>query len=154
MGKKIKRIVVSIILLIAIVIIFLPFFQKNQFGNLAKISMNPPPFPDKFLSTASTLGTMPYFQEDKIIDLKKAIWVVHMGTFKNENKARHLVNQLRQQGYRAFIQSNTSVLGNEVRVYVGPEFKRASALTLAKQIENQAHVRGRVVNFKPFILNS
>jgi len=154
MQKNIKQIILVITLLIATVIIFLPFFQKNKFLNESKTSINPPPFPDESLSMISIPGSMPYLQKDKLFDLKKPIWVIHIGTFKDKNNARRLVNELRQKGYRAFIQNNTSVLGSEIRVYVGPELKHASAVTLAKQIENQIHVHGIVVNFKPFVLSS
>lgn len=154
MQKRTKHIILSAILLIAVAIIFLPSFQKNKFGNKSQTLINPPPFPDQSLSMTSFQGAVSHFHEDKTIDLKKPIWVVHIGTFKDKNNARRLVNQLRQNGYSAFIQNNTSVLGVQIRVYVGHELKRASALALAKEIENQVHVHGAVVSFKPFVLNS
>lgn len=87
-----------------------------------------------------------------LIQLKNAAWVVQIGSFKNKANAFRLVNRLRANGYKAFIQQISLTFGENIRVYVGPEFKQASARTLADQLEQDLHIRGIVISYKPLTL--
>jgi DedD protein len=87
-----------------------------------------------------------------LLQLKDAAWVIQLGSFKNKANALHLVNQLRANGYRAFIQQVSSFLGEDIRVYVGPELKQASARAVANRLEQDLHVHGIVVSYKPLAL--
>lgn len=81
--------------------------------------------------------------------LKGEAWVVQMGSFKNKTNALRLVNHLRASGYQAFIQPAGS---NATRVFVGPEAKKVMAQTLMAKIENEVHIKGIIVDYKPFNL--
>lgn len=99
----------------------------------------------------------PYVQQaslnnNGLISLKAAGWVIQMGSFKNKTNALRLVNQLRAGGYRAFIQHTASSFGDSTRVFVGPEYKQASAFALADRLENDMHLRGIVISYKPLTL--
>ncbi len=91
-----------------------------------------------------------HFSEKKAGDLKKSAWVVQMGSFKDKSNAHRLVNQLKTSGFKAFTHEVTSPAGAvRTRVYIGPEFKQASAMKLSTKIEHEVKLRGFVVPYKP-----
>lgn len=94
-----------------------------------------------------------HFSEKNVTNLKKPAWVVQMGSFKDKSNAHHLVDQLRTAGFKAFTHEVTSPAGTiRTRVYIGPEFKQASALKLSTQAEHAIKLRGFVVPYKPLAL--
>lgn len=85
--------------------------------------------------------------------LKKSAWVVQLGSFKNKANARRLADRLRTAGYRAFMRDMKSAKGNaSTRVYIGPEFKQASAMKISSKLEQQMKLRGMVLTYKPLEL--
>lgn len=84
--------------------------------------------------------------------LKNPVWVIQIGSFSNKENALRLVNQLRTNGYRAFIQDVSTALGANTRVFVGPIVKQTSARALALQLETDMHIRGMVISYKPLML--
>lgn len=79
-------------------------------------------------------------------------WVIQIGSFKNRNNARHLVNELRAHGYHAFMQNTQTSLGNSTRVFVGPEGKHTSARKLAQELKQELKIEGIVLSFNPLSL--
>lgn len=70
-----------------------------------------------------------------------------------EANALRVVNNLRANGYRAFIQQISTTLGDDnTRVFVGPENKQSSARELAQKLESDMHLRGIVISYKPLAL--
>jgi len=90
--------------------------------------------------------------DDGLIKLKSAVWVIQIGSFKNKANALRVVNQLRANGYRAFIQQISTALGDHTRVFVGPENKRTSARALADRLRSEMHIQGIVISYKPLTL--
>lgn len=90
--------------------------------------------------------------KETLAKLKNSAWVVQIGSFKNKENAFRLVNQLRSNGYSAFIQQRKTAFGENTRVFVGPESKQALAQALASQLENEMHIRGIVISYKPLTL--
>lgn len=86
-----------------------------------------------------------------LMDLKSAAYVIQLGSFKQKANALRLVNKLRAKGYRAFIQSVDSSGGN-TRVFVGPEHQQASARLVASQLNKEMQLHGIVISYKPFTL--
>lgn len=77
-----------------------------------------------------------------------AAWVVQMGNFSIRQNAVHLANVLEASGYKAFIQDVTFSNGKvRTRVYIGPEFKQASATRLSKDIKQKLSMQGFVVPY-------
>lgn len=93
-----------------------------------------------------------FTEEDGLIRLKNAAWVIQIGSFKNKTNALRLVNKLRASGYRAFIQQTTTAFGNNTRVFVGPEHKRILAHALANRLQSEMHIQGIVISYKPLTL--
>ncbi len=90
---------------------------------------------------------------ENLANLKKPAWVVQMGSFKDKSNAHRMVDQLRSSGYKAFTHEVTSPKGVvRTRVYIGPEFKQASAQQLTAKIEHDVKLRGYVVPYKPMAL--
>lgn len=87
-----------------------------------------------------------------LLKLKKAAWVIQLGSFKNKAHALRLVNQLRAEGYRAFIQHVNVASGENTRVFVGPEHQEKAARQLASEINTSMKLRGIVISYKPFTL--
>lgn len=87
-------------------------------------------------------------------ELKKSAWVVQLGSFADKNNARRLADKLRAAGYKAFMKEVKAENGStkQTRVYIGPEFKQASAMKLSKKIEQQMNLRGFIVLYKPLEL--
>lgn len=90
--------------------------------------------------------------DNGLIELKNPVWVIQIGSFKNKANALRLVNQLRANGYRAFIQQVSNTFGENTRVFVGPESKHNSARALATRLESDMHIRGIVISYKPLAL--
>lgn len=90
---------------------------------------------------------------ENLANLKKQAWVVQMGSFKDKSNAHRMVDQLRSSGYKAFTHEVTSPKGVvRTRVYIGPEFKQASAQQLTAKIQRDVKLRGYVVPYKPMAL--
>ena len=91
-------------------------------------------------------------EDNGLFKLQQAAWVIQIGSFKNKTNAVKLANQLRAKGFKAFIQQVSTTIGDSTRVFVGPETKHASARAVAGQLENEMHLRGIVISYKPLAL--
>ncbi|HEU5280828.1 MAG TPA: SPOR domain-containing protein [Gammaproteobacteria bacterium] len=87
-----------------------------------------------------------------LLKLNQVAWVIQVGTFKQKGPAMRLVNQLRENGYRAFIQQLPSSDGNNTQVFVGPENRQHLARALATQLQDDMKVKGIVISYQPFNL--
>jgi DedD protein len=76
---------------------------------------------------------------------KSTAWAVQLGSFKDKNNARRLVDRLRKAGYQAFSQE----IHQQTRVYVGPEFKQTAAAKLSATVEQNLAMHGIVVMYSP-----
>tara|TARA_R110000868_G_scaffold138503_2_gene352676 strand:+ start:2016 stop:2843 length:828 start_codon:yes stop_codon:yes gene_type:complete len=87
-----------------------------------------------------------------LMQLNKAAWVIQMGSFKHKTNALKLVNKLRAKGYRAFIQRAELASGASTRVFVGPEHQQKSARIVAAELHQKMKLQGIVISYKPFRL--
>jgi cell division septation protein DedD len=97
-------------------------------------------------------GNTTKVSDNELFALKNAAWVIQMGSFKNKVHALRMVNRLRSSGYPAFIQKIGTPFGDSTRVFVGPQLKKDSAHAMAKKIDNDLHLRGIVISYKPLTL--
>jgi DedD protein len=104
--------------------------------------------------TVNKVKRIPYIHapidNNGLFKLTDAAWVIQVGSFKNKANALRVVNHLRANGYRAFIQQFSAA--ESTRVFVGPENRQASARELAQKLETDMHVRGIVISYKPLAL--
>jgi len=131
-----------------------------------KITFLPPPIKKHDAPVQSTPDNLKHNIEAELFNIKSQIvsntrqkiaeftavkasaWVVQLGVFKEKNNAVRLVNQLRANGYHAFLAKT----GETTKVFVGPENKQNAAHMLASRLEQEMHIHGIVVNYKPFTL--
>lgn len=94
-----------------------------------------------------------HFAQQHIVDPKKPAWVVQMGSFKDKSNAHRLADQLKASGFKVFTKVVTSPAGNvRTRVYIGPEFKQASAQQLTTKIQRETKLQGFVLPYKSIAL--
>ncbi len=121
---------------------------KTAKANLAK--------PVIYSKIASKSGITAYRQmpidNNGLVQLKQAAYVIQLGSFTEKTNALKLVNKLRAKGYRAFIQHTPGSVGENTRVFVGPEKQQASARLVATELEKEMQLHGIVISYKPFSL--
>ena len=90
---------------------------------------------------------------ETIAKLNTNAWAVQMGSFKNKQNARVLADRLRSAGFKAFTKEVTSPQGSvQTRVYIGPEFKQASAIKVNAEVQKLMNIQGMVVSYRPLAL--
>lgn len=72
------------------------------------------------------------------------MWAVQLGSFSNRDNAEGLADQLRKQGYAAFVSQVATANGTMHRVRVGPQKDRDGAEQMASRLAKVGH-QGRVV---------
>src|SRR3990167_6391573 len=158
MDRKIQYRISSIVVILAMVIGL--FFIIHKYDKVlikeAKLVESPP-------FTAKILQIVHYFSqsqppsvsliniEQNELNIKNAVWVIQMGSFKNKANAIRLLNHLRANGYRAFMQQASTRFGN-IRILVGPESQKTVAYALADRLNSNLHIRGIVMPYQPLIL--
>ncbi len=122
---------------------------KTVAKKLAKVAV-----PAKTLAsaTATALNLPKHDDNNGLLKLNQAVWVIQVGSFESKTKALQFVNSLRENGYRAFIQSVPSSEGDTTQVFVGPENRQQLARSLAAQLNTDMNVKGIVVSYQPFVL--
>lgn len=110
--------------------------------------------PQVALGKTSNKAVKPLASENKknIENIKKAAWAIQLGSFKNKMNAVNLTNKLRAAGYTAFTREINSKSGSMRIVYIGPESKRNSALTVSKKLQQDLKIQGIIVSYKPLAL--
>lgn len=76
-------------------------------------------------------------------------WCVQLGTFRNVNNANALIKKLRKKGYDAYTRPILDKDGKHLlRVYVGPEIQKDSAIQLKEELKMSVHLNGVVRKYK------
>ncbi len=89
----------------------------------------------------------------EVAKLNQPAWIVQMGSFKNKANARNLTDKLRAAGFNAFTKEIKSAKGGlRTHVYVGPEFKEASATKISRKIKHDMNLQSIVLPYKPLAL--
>ena len=72
------------------------------------------------------------------------MWAVQLGSFSSKDNAERLADQLRRQGYAAFVSQVATPSGTMHRVRIGPQKDRQSAVEMAARLDRAGH-QGRPV---------
>lgn len=76
-------------------------------------------------------------------------WSVQLGTFGNIENANALIAKLRKKGFDAYTRAILDPSGKRLlRVYVGPEIQKESALQLRDKLQATVHLKGVVRKYK------
>jgi len=74
-------------------------------------------------------------------------WVVQVASLSNDENARRLTEELREQGYSTFLEQ-VSIDGKDLfRVRVGPEIDRKRAERMAVEIDAAFNVKSRILRY-------
>lgn len=74
-------------------------------------------------------------------------WVIQLATFSNQKNANELIQTLRAKGFDAYLRK-THVAGKlQVRVYVGPNIRKAEIEKIQQQLQQQFHLKGVVAKY-------
>jgi DedD protein len=127
-------------------------------ASIRTASVKTPANPSKTITKKTTVATAMHIpasvpaadMSENLSNLKKTAWVVQMGSFRNKGNAIRLTNALRAKGYKAFTYETKS--NGQTRVYVGPEFKQASASVLVNRIQEEIDMQGVIVAYNPLEL--
>ncbi len=106
----------------------------------------------KILVASKKASSSTSLSDSGLAELKSPAWVIQLGSFRNKSNALRLVNQLRANGYPAFIQQISTALGDNTRVFVGPESKPQAARSLALRLKTDMKLNGIVISYKPLQL--
>lgn len=76
-------------------------------------------------------------------------WVVQVASFRSADSARNLRDRLQAEGYRAYMRSASTSVGEVSRVYIGPKVDRAEAEKAKAAIDASLKVESLVLRFEP-----
>lgn len=172
MEAKNKQRLVGLLILLAILAIFLPvLFHNSHPSTDARLSVRIPPKPAllehalqkqeeksvevpapqkaetdvkkiKSVTNSEQNGLQQFMHEPKA-------WTVQLGTFENIENANHLIEKLRRKGFDAYTRPIINAKGRHmIRVYVGPEVRRESALQLRNNLRATFNIKGVVRKYK------
>ncbi|USD36657.1 MULTISPECIES: SPOR domain-containing protein [Ferrimonas] len=75
-------------------------------------------------------------------------WTIQLGTFKNAKNVNNLVNQLRDQGFRAYTVPARPVEGRLNRVFVGPDISKDALMKEKARLAKLTELNGSLVRYK------
>lgn len=74
-------------------------------------------------------------------------WVVQIASLGSREKAKQLVDEIRNQGFSAFLEPVQAEGRELLRVRVGPELDRARAERMVIDIEKKINLKGQVMRY-------
>ena len=75
-------------------------------------------------------------------------WSIQVASFSDQAHAIKLRDQLRRQGFHAYINHTYTTQGARIRVFVGPELNRYKAQLLLAKVNKQLHAKGFIVRYE------
>ncbi|MBX2857994.1 MAG: SPOR domain-containing protein [Cellvibrionaceae bacterium] len=76
-------------------------------------------------------------------------WVLQVGSFRFEDHAKQMRDNLVKMGYRAFVRGVDTANGRMTRVFVGPKLDKSRLLEAQKVVEERYQLKGILVRFEP-----
>lgn len=118
--------------------------RRDALGHFPKIDVRQ--------DNASSSNVVDYQARRKIAQAHDSAYVIQLGSFVDEAPARKVIENLRSQGYAAFIQSATVRGKSHYRIYVGPFTREQKAEALMHMIDKKMKMHGYVHPFKPTMM--
>ena len=85
--------------------------------------------------------------EEPVTNVGLSAWVVQLGSFSSQENAEKLNRQLRDAGFRSFVEPLKQNNTVSYRVRVGPELKRSDAEAINTKIKTAMKLDGIVVHY-------
>lgn len=91
-------------------------------------------------------------KDSSLLEIKNSVWVIQLGNFKTKTTALKFINQLRLNGFNAFMQELTFGNEDKIRIFVGPMPKQETAKLVAAKIYRDMKIRGLIITYQPLNL--
>lgn len=75
-------------------------------------------------------------------------WVIHLGSFKNKDNVKQLLNKLKSQGYIVFTKPIKTKQGTLTKVIIGPELIKAAMVKKLPALKALTGIQGKVAYFE------
>ena len=75
-------------------------------------------------------------------------WTVQLGSFNNDDNARTLIEELRKEGYPAYLERRFEDEVTVFKVRVGPEIRREDAENLRTRLEQDFAMKGMILRYQ------
>lgn len=101
--------------------------------------------------SAKQVAKTPVVQQQKSVakttkkPKSKAVWLVQLGSFKNEANAKTLVARLTEHGYKAHSKTIKTGQTTITKVYIGPEYKHESADWIKRKLAKTLKIKSIIV---------
>lgn len=76
-------------------------------------------------------------------------WVIQVASFRAADTARTLRDRLQADGYRAYVRSASTSVGEVSRVYIGPKVSRTEAESTKAAVDEALNVEALILRFEP-----
>lgn len=98
-------------------------------------------------TAAQTSTTAVIKNEEAPTNVGLSAWVVQLGSFSDRKNAESLNKQLREAGFRSFVEPLKQKNSTVYRVRVGPELKRSDADAINAELKKTMKLDGIVVHY-------
>lgn len=98
-------------------------------------------------TAAQTSTTAVIKSEEAPTNVGLSAWVVQLGSFSDRKNAESLNKQLREAGFRSFVEPLKQKNSTVYRVRVGPELKRSDADAINAELKKTMKLDGIVVHY-------
>ncbi|HEY9030038.1 MAG TPA: SPOR domain-containing protein [Kangiella sp.] len=119
--------------------------EKQEAEKVARVEPNPKVENESKPKVESQPQIQPKESTESELAFSDSAWLIQIGSFSNKDNATKLVNNLRDQGYRAYQRVGDSY----ARVYVGPYPVKGEAEQRTGDLEKVVGSKVKVIEFDP-----
>jgi len=88
-------------------------------------------------------------QVAKQSEFKKQAWILQLGSFKHKENVDALRQKLKEAGFDTFTKPVKTKAGLLSKVYIGPEFSKATLEVAQTKLKEIAGIEGKITRFDP-----
>jgi len=81
--------------------------------------------------------------------IAKEAWVIHLGSFRNQDNVAELLKKLKAEGYIAFTKPIKTKQGMLTKVIIGPELIKSAMVNKLPALHTLTGIQGKVAYFEP-----
>lgn len=81
--------------------------------------------------------------------IAKEAWVIHLGSFRNQDNVAELLKKLKAEGYIAFTKPIKTKQGMLTKVIIGPELIKSAMVNKLAALYTLTGIQGKVAYFEP-----
>ena len=152
MNEANKHRIIGIVVIIALLAIFIPPVLNRAIPPVGIVKTQfiapPPPKEPKYV-IKKKIKPLPVTTVQKKVVPAHA-WVIQLASFSNTANAKTLQENLRKQGFIAYMQTAKNSKGITItRVLVGPEISLTRTKHILTTLEKKNQLKGQVIAYNP-----